>query len=88
MAGCEDGSIRNYALPFDGKPESFLNLHCESIADLTQSPCGQYVITAGEDGIVFVSQISGRKSTIEKNPSMTVVEDSLAELMLFEKSHI
>jgi hypothetical protein len=68
------------------------------------SPCGRFVFTVGEDGVLFIYQVSitykdgtlVRKKAVEGkefeelqlNPYVSVVDDFLADIVLVNRSDI
>ena len=101
IAGTDEGSIKVFNSSFDNIVEQTLNIHLKEITKINVSPCGRYVFSVGEDGNVFVYQVSltNREGYISKrlhdqvneyelNPLVGVLDDELAEIILIQRNQV
>jgi len=87
VAGTENGLLRYFEYP-GAKVYGELNMHAGPISKLLLSPNGKYAFTVGEDGVVFVYQVTtkGDKGTEDEIKGDEI--SSMAGVVLVEKDKI
>lgn len=69
----------------------YMNHHLERIVEVIISPCGRYVVTCGEDALVFVYELqvySQDDQLMTLNNTTTCTDDFLADVVLINKKEI